>query len=214
MSVAIGLDLRPRLGPVRDQGARPTCLAHATTTAHEYARGSTVALSPEYLHYFASRERNSSEGVDFSTMSQVLQSTGQPVETDCPYHVNDPPSGWGPAADLPLYRRQSTSSERGPDKVEALLVAGHAPILGIATTDAFYSPAPPLVISSAGPVRGLHAVVAAGVGKTRTTRCFLIRNSWGGAWADEGHAWVDDAFIIQHLHEVLVLTKEMSSWLS
>ena len=214
MSVAIRVDLRPSLGPVRDQGARPTCLAHATTTAHEHARGSTWALSPEYLHYFASGEGSSSEGVDFSNISRALLDPGQPAETDCPYHLNDPPPGWAPAANLPLYRRQSTSSEQGPDEVEALLVAGHAPVLGIATTDAFYLPATPLVISSTGPVRGLHAVVAVGIGMTYTARCFLIRNSWGRTWADAGHAWVDDAFIVQHLHEVLVLTDEVTLWSS
>ena len=40
MNVTIRHDYRPLLGPVRDQGARPTCLAHASTTAHEHARGS------------------------------------------------------------------------------------------------------------------------------------------------------------------------------
>lgn len=31
MNVTIRHDYRPLLGPVRDQGARPTCLAHAST---------------------------------------------------------------------------------------------------------------------------------------------------------------------------------------
>lgn len=155
-----------------------------------------------------------SEGVDFPSISRALLDPGQPAETDCPYHLNEPVPGWAPPANLPLYRRQSTAPEQGPDEVEALLVAGHAPVLGIATTDAFYSPAPPLVISSTGPVRGLHAVVAVGIGMTYTTRCFLIRNSWGTGWADAGHAWVDDAFIAQQVHEVLVLTDEVNLWSS
>ena len=210
MSVAIRIDLRPHLGPVRDQGARPTCLAHATTTAHEHARGSTMPLLPEFLHYFASDIGSSSDGVDFSSISRALLNPGQPAEADCPYHLNDTPPGWAPAANLLLYRRQSTSSAQGPDEIEALLVAGHVPVLGIATTDTFYSSAMPPVISSTGPVRGLHAVVAVGIGMTYTTRCFLIRNSWGMTWANAGHAWVDDAFIVQHLHEVLVLTEEVT----
>ena len=214
MSVAIRLDLRPRLGPVRDQAARPTCLAHAATAAHEHARGSTLALSPEYLHHFATRRYRSSGGVEFSDISQALRDPGQPTETACPYHPNGPPPGWAPTAGLALFRRQSDTSEVGPDEVEALLVAGHAPVLGISTTTAFYSPVPPPVISSTGPVRALHAVVAVGIGATGATRCFLIRNSWGTTWADLGHAWVDDAFIVRHLHNVLVVTEEVTSWLS
>ena len=210
MNVAIQLDLRCRLGPVRDQGTRPTCLAHATTATHEHARGSTLALSPEYLHYFASDAGSLSDGVGFSSISQALLNPGQPAESDCPYQLSDSPPGWAPATNLPLYRRQSTSLAQGPDEVEALLVAGHVPVLGIATTDTFYSLATPSVISSTGPVRGLHAVVAVGIGMACATRCFLIRNSWGMTWADAGHAWVNDDFIVEHLHDVLVLTGEVT----
>ena len=210
MNVTIRLDYRPRLGPVRDQGGRPTCLAHASTTAHEHARGSTTALSPEYLHYFAAGNDSTHAGVDFSNVSRALLDPGQPTETDCPYHVDEPPLAWAPPTDLILYRRQSTSQEQSPDVVEALLEAGHVPVLGISTTDAFYSPAPPWIMSPTGPIRGLHAVVAVGIGTTHTTRSFLIRNSWGTEWADAGHAWLDDSFVSQHLRDVLVLTAEVT----
>lgn len=128
MNVTIRIDYRPRLGPVRDQGGRPTCLAHASTTAHEHARGSMTALSPEYLHYFASGNDSTHAGVDFSNVSRALLDPGQPTETDCPYHVDEPPLAWAPPADLELYRRQSTSEEQSPDVVEALLDAGHVPV--------------------------------------------------------------------------------------
>ena len=210
MSVTIRLDFRPLLGAVRDQGARPTCLAHASTTAHEHARGSKAALSPEYLHYFAAAYDSSPEGVDFPNVSRALLDPGQPAETFCPYHHNEPPPAWAPHTNVPLYRRRSTSPKQSPDEVKVLLDNGHVPVLGISTTDAFYAPAPPWVISPTGPVRGLHAVVAVGIGTTYTTRRFLIRNSWGAAWADAGHAWLDDAFIVQHLRDVLVLTEEVA----
>ena len=210
MSMTIRLDVRPLLGPVRDQGARPTCLAHASTTAHEYARGSTLALSPEYLHYFASRKASSSEGVNFSSVCRALMEPGQPTETDCPYRPNEQPDSWTPPTGVTLYRRQSTAPRHSQEEVEALLEAGYTPVLGIATTDAFYAPAPPWVLSAMGPVRGLHAVLAVGVGTTYTTRHVLIRNSWGTAWADAGHAWLADDFIIQHLRQMLVLTDEVA----
>ena len=210
MNMTIRLDVRPLLGPVRDQGARSTCLAHASTTAHEHARGSTMALSPEYLHYFASGDHSSLEGVNFPNVSRALLDPGQPTETDCRYHPKEQPLSWTPPTGVTLYRRHSTAPTRSPDAVEALLTAGHAPVLGISTTDDFYAPAPPWVLSPAGPIRGLHAVVAVGVATTYTRRRFLIRNSWGTEWADAGHAWLDDAFIVRHLREVLVLTDEVT----
>ena len=76
MNVTIRHDYRPLLGRVRDQGARPTCLAHASTTAHEHARGSKVALSPEYLHYFAAGNADAPAGVDFPNVVEVRDARG------------------------------------------------------------------------------------------------------------------------------------------
>ena len=210
MSVTIRVDYRPRLGPVRDQGARPTCLAHASSAAHEHARGSPTPLSPEYLHYFSSGNDSTHAGADFPNVARALLDPGQPSETDCPYQLVEPQLAWTPPLDLTLYRRNSTSAERTPDEIEALLDAGHVPVLGISTTDAFYAPASPWILSPTGPIRGLHAVVAVGIGTTHTRRRFLIRNSWGTEWADAGHAWLDDAFMIQHLRDVLVLMEEVT----
>ena len=208
MNVTIHRDYRPLLGPVRDQGARPTCVAHASTTAHEHARGSKMALSPEYLHHFASGNASTPAGVDFPNVSRALLDPGQPLESDCPYQESEPSPAWTPPTNLTLFRRQSALTKQSPDDVEALLDAGHVPVLGISTTDAFYAPTAPWVISPAGPVRGLHAVAVVGIGTTHATRHFLIRNSWGATWADAGHAWLDDAFMIQHLRDVLVLTED------
>ena len=209
MSIVIQLDYRLELGPVRNQGARPTCLAHATTAAHEHIRGSTVPLSPEYLHYFASKDANSSDGVDFSHVFHALLNHGQPKEIDCPYQPDGPPSTWTPPENLTLYRRNSAMKDPSSDQIDALLNAGHVPVLGVSTPNAFFSPAPPWIISPDGTVHGLHAVVAVAIGTADTMRHFLIRNSWGPEWADEGHAWLDEAFMARHLHNILVPTDEV-----
>ena len=210
MNFTISLDYRSSLGPVRDQCARPTCLAHASTTAHEHARASTLPLSPEYLHYFASGDTDTEEGVDIPACSRALLDPGQPAETDCPYLTHDPPAEWTPPTDVTLHRRASTSGDPNPAEVQALLNAGRLPVLGIATTTAFHDPTPPWVISHSGPIVGFHAVVAVGLSVASSARRFLIRNSWGTAWADAGHAWLDDAFVTRHLRDVLVLTEEVT----
>ena len=209
MTITINLDHRAALGPIRDQGARPTCLSHASTIAHEHARRSKIPLSPEYLHYFASG-RSLSKGAFFSDIVRALRNPGQPSEADCPYCSYGRPSNWRPPTGVNLYRRGSNLKSAGPDEIEALLGVSHVPVLGISTPHTFYSPTPPWVISSAGPVRGLHAVVAVALGTTPTKRCFLIRNSWGTGWGDGGHAWLDDAFMTQHLHHLLALTDEVT----
>ena len=208
MNITILLDHRPALGSVRDQGARPTCLSFASTAAHEYVRRSGAPLSPEYLHHVASG-RGSSDGVLFPDVAKALENPGQPSEADCPYHPGGLPSGWMPPKGVSLYRRRSDLKHPEPDEIEALLSTGHAPVLGISIPDGFYSPAPPWMISSGSPIRGLHAVTAVGLGTTGAMRCFLIRNSWGTGWGDDGHAWLDDAFVNQHLRHLLALTDEV-----
>jgi hypothetical protein len=52
--ITVRHDLRGRFGPVRDQQARPTCLAFATSDAHAATTdGKWSDLSCEYLLYKA-----------------------------------------------------------------------------------------------------------------------------------------------------------------
>ena len=206
MNITVVVDHRGSLGPIRDQGARPTCLSFACTSAHEHARGSRVPLSPEYLHYFASVD-DPTDGAAFLDTARALQDPGQPSEADCPYFPNGFPLGWLPPSGVGPYRHKSVLKEPTPDEVETLLAAGQVPVLGISLPDAFFSPAPPWSISPDGPIRGFHAVAAVGLGTTDTSRCFLVRNSWGVKWGANGHAWLDEAFLSRHLRDLLTLTE-------
>ena len=52
------IDLRSGTLPVRDQGEnRPTCLAFATTAAHEYVRRLNYRLCVEFLYFKAKKSR-------------------------------------------------------------------------------------------------------------------------------------------------------------
>jgi hypothetical protein len=75
--------------------------------------------------------------------------------------------------------------------------------------EAFFNPQEPFVIPAHGPIRGLHAVGAVGAGVGPTGALVLIRNSWGSGWGDQGHAWLDEAFLRRHLKGVLLLTAEV-----
>lgn len=209
MKVKIEVDLRSTLPPIRDQGPRPTCLAHATTAAHEKCRGSITPLSPEYLHFFATGSVPS--GVSFAKIATTLTDKGQPIEADCPYQESDPPMGWKPRRGLELFRRESHEAAGSTMKeIERLIRGGDVLVLGIALTDGFLMPSSPWNISSDGPLRGLHAVNGVGLGNFRANRVVLIRNSWGSDWGDNGHAWLDGTFIARHLKKVLFLTNEVT----
>ena len=168
-----------------------------------------MPLSPEYLHYFASN-RNPTDGASFPELARALQNPGQPLEKDCPYCLDGLPLGWLPPRGVRRYRRKSVMKDPTPDGVETLLTAGHVPVLGMSLPDTFFSPAPPWLIPPDGPIRGYHAVVAAGLGTTDASRCFLVRNSWGVEWGENGYAWLDEAFLARYLCDLLTLTEEVT----
>ena len=209
MNITLLVDHRKSLGPIRDQGARPTCLSFASTSAHEHARGSTMPLSPEYLDYFMSGD-DPAGGASFPELARALRDPGQPSEQDCPYHLTGRPLAWLAPPGVRLYRRDSEPRDPTADEVEAPLTAGKIPVLGISLPEDFFSPAPPWLITGVGVIRGLHAVAAVGLGTIVGSRCFLIRNSWGDDWGDKGYAWLDEAFLNRHLRDVLILTKEVA----
>lgn len=106
MCVTIEVDLRHRFGPIRDQGARPTCLAFATSDAHASLRGTWDALSCEYAFYHAQKRsgRSPTKGAFLNDMLTALRDEGQPIEDAWPYLAQLPP-------DLSHYNPPSYVSE-------------------------------------------------------------------------------------------------------
>ena len=150
MTVSVKVDLRGSLGSVRDQGNRPTCLSQATTLAHEHCRGSKVALSPEYLHFFAS-DRRPANAVNMKDMSTALKKDGQPREVDCPYLAAPPQPGWKPPRGAQVFRRKSTFRSASAADVRAVIRAGHLPVIAIRLPRPFYYPQAPFIIPAQGP---------------------------------------------------------------
>ena len=209
MNVVTDIDLRAQLTKVRDQGARPTCLAFAATTAHEHARQCQEYLSPEYLYYFASN-KGALSGVNVSDIARTLEKNGQPGEGDCAYQATGCPPGWIPPKHVVVYRRLSKILSPGAKNMVDVLRRGRLAVLGIAIPDSFFKPSFPWLIADQGPIRGLHAVVAVGLGMYAGKQCFLIRNSWGCSWGDQGYAWLGEEFINAHLRFLCKLTDEVS----
>jgi hypothetical protein len=206
----VDVDLRAVLWAVRDQGARPTCLAHAASAAHEHALGLTVWLSPEYLHFF-SNGGGANPGRSMDETAKALREKGQPEEAQCPYLAVDPAAGWTPPGGLKVFRRASETKSAGAAEAEEAIRAGRIPILGVSLPEPFFIPKAPWIIGPGGRIRGLHAVAGVGVGRHGGDRVVLIRNSWGPDWADGGYAWLLDAFITRHMREVLLLGDEVAA---
>ena len=113
MAIEVVRDIRCRFGPVRDQGARPTCLAFATSDAHAALREPWTALSCEFAFYHAQRRagRPPTAGARLPEVLATLKEDGQPLESDWPYLASLPSdlSSYVPPEKVVVFHRDGES---------------------------------------------------------------------------------------------------------
>jgi hypothetical protein len=219
MTISPTVDLRSQFGPVRDQGARPTCLAFATSDTHAALRDGWHVLSAEYLFHRAQQrtKRTPHQGATVPGMLGALRDEGQPAEAGWPYlkAVPSDVSQWQPPSTAkPLYRRAGKS---GGDKVAEIvseLDAGRPVITLMRLSRSFYRPASGGIVDEAAndppDLNRRHAVIAVGHGTLHGKRVVLIRNSWGSAWGDQGHAWITETFLNPRVFRLAHLMEDLS----
>jgi C1A family cysteine protease len=205
---APGVDLRPALPAVRDQGLRGTCVAFAVTAAHELDReaGGAAAehLSEEALYWGCKvLDGQWHAGTRFVSAATALTTTGQPPDAVWPYDENRPDGiAYAPPAapDASWHTSSLTVVNADVTTIRAELDNGRPTVLGVVVYDTMFAPTaagrvelPPV----GAPSRGRHAVLAVGYGADG----LLIRNSWGATWALGGYGWLTDAYCSQHLRE-------------
>lgn len=207
MTIDIGSDLRTSFGPIRDQGARPTCLVFAASDVHAALRTPWAALSCEFLFYHAQRRANRSphDGATLAGVIASLHDDGQPLEEGWPYLAQMPTdtASWKPPQNVgAILRCRGTRGAAAVSDIVAGLEHKSASILLLTLTAAFYRPNngridldPP----GATVIGGRHAVIAVGHGLVASTRYILVRNSWGARWGEGGHAWISEPYLAARL---------------
>lgn len=193
------VDLRPDLGPIRDQGPRGTCLAFAATAAHEQARRNRRGDLPDDLGeevlYWACKQvdGNRTAGTSGASAAQALATTGQSASALWPYDGgrDDTDASYappGPALE-PDAMRHATLRDAAPDldEIRNELQRQHVVVIGFELWQGFYEAhGGALGTPAAGELLGdLHAVAA--VGFDDDAHELLVRNSWGDTWGDGGY---------------------------
>src|SRR4051794_4054466 len=97
------VDLRAQLGHTRSQGGRSTCLAFATSAAHEvvlFEDHGIVDTCEEYLYWASKQHDSPGPGTTFPAVRDALATEGQPLEVAWPYdeHRDDQDPGYVPPA--------------------------------------------------------------------------------------------------------------------
>ena len=194
--IAVQADLRGAWTGVRDQGARPTCLACAASDAHAHAHGLTHLLSAEYLFYAGFKGAPSlpaSNGLTLLAVDHALHKHGQPNELEWPYQAKTP-DPWAPPAVTTLWYGGLDACAAGAGGVVEALRAGMPVVLGVRLVPGFNRiQGAPHIIHTSGKPTGGHAVLGVGLGASvgdSAVDLVLIRNSWGFKWGSGGHAWM------------------------
>lgn len=202
------VDLRPMLGPVRNQGPfRGTCLAFALTAVHDKAASiAPASLSVETLYWGAKQHDTiAGPGTTFEAANTALATWGQPHEERWTYDPirDDTSQSYTPPAEA-IDEANCFTATLAPINITATAIrqsleAEQPVAIGIPTWPGLRRPTGTQLRNpmTSELETSRHAVVI--VGYHADTSEILLRNSWGTSWGDDGHAWIPEPFIEDHV---------------
>lgn len=207
-------DLSPGCSPVRQQYPWQSCTAFAVGDgAYNYELNSIYGdygwdfsdtfnlISPKFIFVESGKSQNmNSSDVGRNTQEVIagLQDDyGSATELNAPYNFSYD-DNWGPAAlaDANLLQIDSwdgvpCNTMAGVNSVKAILAFQLRPVIMRTQLDNgifAFRPGSDLAWNFIGPSVGGHAMCIVGFDDTKDA--FLVRNSWGIDWGNDGYLWI------------------------
>lgn len=216
------VDLRKGFRSIQNQGTQGSCLAHALTAIFEYAiklsNNTELDLSESFLYYNARKMDDTGDvSVSTDTGSRIkpavesLRKYGLAQEEYCRYNDNDYTTEPSPEAYDDGARRRLVKALNVGISTSAIKVAlaeGYPVAVSLALYSSFtraskdgYVPMPEEKeiedringIEDEKVCHSSHAMVI--VGYSDKLRRFILRNSWGIDWGDDGYCYVPYDYI-------------------
>lgn len=202
------VDLRPYMTDVEDQSQTNSCVANAIAGAYEYLRvritGKYKDVSRLFIYYNARLMDGieEDEGSSIATSIQVLQEMGTCKEKTWPYKIGKVNKKPHDDAYTEAARFLIESAEEIPvdlNTMKQCLAEGHPFIFSLALCKSFdragrSGRVPTPDPSEAGrEEHSRHAMLCVGYSDTR--QVFIVRNSWGADWGDEGYCYIPYAYM-------------------
>ena len=180
VAVPATLDLRSDLQKVRDQGSQGTCVAQVGACMKEWQENKDVNfdqhMSPQFIY---NNRSTSGSGMYPRDLMSILRNMGSAPESMFPYgHTGKPPVDVYTEAKNYVIQHYAQV-----DTIEGLKTAlsKNGPCYG--TFPVYNYGASMWKASFDGPILGYHAMTFVGY----NLKGFIIRNSWGDDWNDNGY---------------------------
>ncbi|WP_163569114.1 C1 family peptidase [Fodinicola feengrottensis] len=194
------VDLREHCPAVYDQGHLGSCTANAIGGALQFdqIRQQETDFAPSRLFiYYSEREVEGTVGSDSGAMIRdgikCVNKLGAPPETDWAYDITKftqkpPQQAYDDAAKHQALKYQRVTQT--VDDMKGCLASGLPFVFGFSVYESFESPDVAKTGDAPMPAKGEkllggHAVLA--VGYDDATSRFLVRNSWGDGWGQQGY---------------------------
>lgn len=205
------IDLRPICPPVFDQGSLGSCSANAGVSARMMLSNIRVPLSRLYL-YYKERELEGTtkedSGATMRAVCKALQKYGTCKEICWPYRIEKYAKRPCCIANLAAKKYKICSykcfdTDEDTDdimQIKQYLFATHRPVLiGVQVYDSFESNFTtetgfiPIPDTTKEALLGGHAILV--VGFDDNIQSFIIMNSWGKDWGDNGFGYLPYDFV-------------------
>jgi C1A family cysteine protease len=203
------VDLRPHMTYIENQDQTNSCVANAVAGAYEYLVKKHTErdydVSRMFIYYNA-RDLGGIDGDNGSVIADAIEGLrqyGACAEETWPFEVsevNNAPSSdaYDEAAQFVVEDMQLVPMQLNAWK--SALAEGYPIVFGISLYESFDKqrkrgvvPLPtPNEVSRAA--HGGHAMLC--VGYSDTDKVFIVRNSWGEEWGDNGYCYIPYAYLI------------------
>ncbi|HEY9655280.1 MAG TPA: C1 family peptidase [Crinalium sp.] len=196
------VDLRPYMTPVENQGNSNSCTANAMAGAYEYLakriKGSAHDVSRLFIYYNA-RELDGAidadEGTYLRSCIKVLKKYGTCAEATWPFDLErifEPPheSAYTEATNFLIEDAYRVDIDL--DAMRQCLADGYPFTFGLHLFSSFQKAGSKGLVPMPEPETeqhdGGHAMLC--VGYSDSDKVFIVRNSWGEGWGDNGYCYI------------------------
>jgi C1A family cysteine protease len=216
----------PEFTPISNQGLIGTCVANAWLDMMEILDGligtdKVEQLSRLFLYWCAryyTGDTDKDDGTYLRAAAHQLKYVGAIKEEYFPYKGTVDVVYKSPETDLytmasnnrltGFYKVTTVQPEQRLKELEIAIRSNHPVVFGAPVSEAFQNQRGMETFGPPGrdEIIGHHAMIIVGVIYDGATRLWLLRNSWGKEWGDDGHIKVTDDYVLD-FQDVWVGTK-------